>query len=146
MYDNAGARLQPFTGPGGDGHMQNFIDAVRSRNPSDLAAPIEEGHISSALSHIANISHRFGQPAANEAIKEALRSDAQMQDSFARMLDHLRANNVDLAATPLVAGPVLKLEPGRESFVSGEKFDLGYWANAMLRRQYRKPFVVPDRV
>jgi hypothetical protein len=30
--------------------------------------------------------------------------------------------------------------------VTKEKFDLGHWANTMLTREYRPPFVVPEKV
>jgi len=39
----------------------NFIDCVRSRNKSELSAPIEEGHMSSTLVHLANVSYRLGR-------------------------------------------------------------------------------------
>jgi len=39
-------------------HFRNFIRAVRSRKKGDLTAEIEEGHLSSALSHLANIAYR----------------------------------------------------------------------------------------
>jgi predicted dehydrogenase len=42
-------------------HFQNFIDCVASRNRSDLNAPIEEGHISAGLMHLANASYRLGR-------------------------------------------------------------------------------------
>ena len=45
---------------GGD-HFQNFVDCVISRKKEDLAAPIEEGHISCALIHLANASYRLGR-------------------------------------------------------------------------------------
>src|SRR5205814_2620390 len=38
----------------------NFIAAVRSRRVADLNADIEEGHYSSALCHLANISYQLG--------------------------------------------------------------------------------------
>jgi len=48
-------------GHGGGDHFANFIDCVRSRKKEDLNAPIEEGHISSALVHLANASYRLGR-------------------------------------------------------------------------------------
>jgi len=45
---------------GGD-HFANFIDCVRSRKKEDLAAPIQEGHISCSLVHLANVSYRLGR-------------------------------------------------------------------------------------
>ena len=37
-------------------HFQNFIDCVRSRKREDLHCEIEEGHLSTSLCHLANIS------------------------------------------------------------------------------------------
>ncbi|MEA2063271.1 MAG: hypothetical protein U9P14_06215, partial [Gemmatimonadota bacterium] len=42
-------------------HRENFIKAVRSRNVLDLTADILEGHLSSSLCHLANISYRLGR-------------------------------------------------------------------------------------
>jgi hypothetical protein len=42
-------------------HFKNFVDCVTSRNKEDLNAPIEEGHISCALVHLANASYRLGR-------------------------------------------------------------------------------------
>ena len=42
-------------------HFKNFIDCVTSRNKANLNAPIEEGHISCALVHLANASYRLGR-------------------------------------------------------------------------------------
>jgi len=42
-------------------HFANFIKCVRSRKKEELNAPIEEGHISCALVHLANASYRLGR-------------------------------------------------------------------------------------
>ncbi len=42
-------------------HFKNFIDCVISRKKEDLHAPIEEGHISAGLMHLANTSYRLGR-------------------------------------------------------------------------------------
>jgi predicted dehydrogenase len=42
-------------------HFANFIDAVRSGKDSDLACDVLTGHMSAALPHLANISHRLGR-------------------------------------------------------------------------------------
>lgn len=146
VYDNNGTKLTQFSSAGGGGHQANFIAAMRSRKSSDLAAPIEGGHISSALCHLANISHRLGSETANEAISEAIAGHEPTADSHARMLEHLEANGVDTKSLPAIAGPTLELAAGSESFVTKEKYDLAYWANTMLRREYRKPFIVPEVV
>jgi len=43
----------------GQGHFENFIACVRSRRREDLHAPIEDGHISCTLVHLANASYRL---------------------------------------------------------------------------------------
>jgi predicted dehydrogenase len=48
-------------GHSGDDHFANFIKCVRSRKREELNAPIEEGHISCALVHLANASYRLGR-------------------------------------------------------------------------------------
>jgi predicted dehydrogenase len=58
--------LGPEHAPGPSGrdrgnNWANFIQAVRSGKQSDLNAPIEEGAISTALVHLANISYRLGR-------------------------------------------------------------------------------------
>jgi predicted dehydrogenase len=46
---------------GGGNNWANFIDCVRSRKKEDLNAPVEEGHLSCALVHLANASYRLGR-------------------------------------------------------------------------------------
>jgi len=48
-------------GHSGDDHFANFIKCVRSRKAEELSAPIEEGHVSCALVHLANASYRLGR-------------------------------------------------------------------------------------
>ena len=55
---------QAQPGPSGKAsgdHWANFIDCVRSRKAEDLHCPIEEGHISTTLVHLANASYRLGR-------------------------------------------------------------------------------------
>jgi predicted dehydrogenase len=42
-------------------HYQNFVDAIRAGDPKILTSDILEGHLSSTLSHLANISYRVGR-------------------------------------------------------------------------------------
>jgi len=57
-----GKEMEPGpSGRGGGDHFANFIDCVRSRNKEHLHAPIEEGHISCTLIHLANVSYRLGR-------------------------------------------------------------------------------------
>ena len=42
-------------------HFENFIAAVKSRNPKDLTADVEIGVTSAALVHLGNLSYRLGR-------------------------------------------------------------------------------------
>ena len=137
-YDNAGEEVKKFRG-GGD-HFANFVKAVRSRDVADLNAPIVEGHLSSALCHMGNISYRVGEVAPTRRITSAVQNDIPLAESWGRMRDHLAANRVDLDATPATLGARLRLDPETERFVDHEA------ANRLAKGTYRAPFVVPAEV
>jgi predicted dehydrogenase len=42
-------------------HYQNFVDAIRANDASRLNSGIGDGHLSSALPHLANIAYRVGR-------------------------------------------------------------------------------------
>jgi hypothetical protein len=50
---------------------------VRSRKKEDLSAPIEEGHISCTLVHLANVSYRLGRTLNFDPTKEEVINDAE---------------------------------------------------------------------
>lgn len=77
-------------------HFANFIDCVRSRRREDLRCEVEEGHLSTAHAHLANISYRLGRS--------------------------------------------LNFDPKTERFVNDAE------ADKLLTREYRKPYVLPDKV
>ena len=92
-----GRERQP--GPAGEdlgNNWANFIAALRTRKHEDLNAPIEEGAISTALVHLANLSYRLGRTLHFDRATYSVRGDAE--------------------------------------------------ANRMFRREYRKPFEVPEKV
>jgi len=137
-FDADGKEIRRWSGT--EDHFANFIHAVRSRRREDLNADILEGHLSSALCHTGNISYRLGAAAGNDAIRERIAGDRDALATYERMIEHLRANQVDLDATPLALGAVLKMDPQTERFVGNDD------ANALLTRNYRPPFVVPEIV
>ncbi|MEK7833338.1 MAG: Gfo/Idh/MocA family oxidoreductase [Acidobacteriota bacterium] len=59
----------------GGSNWANFIAAVRSRKREELNADIEEGHLSSALMHLANISYRTGRSLDFDPVKETIAND-----------------------------------------------------------------------
>jgi predicted dehydrogenase len=146
IHDRDGRKVKQLSSEGGGGHMENFVQAVRSRRPQDLAAPIEGAHVSSALCHLANISHRLGTavPMADVKARETARPD--VSEALDRLAAHLGDNGVDLAQTPPVLGPALELVPDEERFASRSDYDLGAFANVLARGTYRPPYVVPETV
>jgi hypothetical protein len=142
VYDNNDEKVKQFRGGGGGGHHQNFIKAVRSRKVSDLNADIEKGHLSSALCHMGNVSYLLGKKMSVDEIEKAIGDNAVLMESFKRMLEHLNANQVDLDKEPITMGPMLTMNPETEKF-TGELSDM---ANMYVKRNYREPFVVPEKV
>jgi predicted dehydrogenase len=138
ILDKDGAEIKKFSGS--SSHFANFIDAVRSRKPGDLHAPILEGHLSSALCHTGNISYRLGKTQSPDEMREAVKGNKDLAESLGRMEEHLGANNVDLKQTPATLGAALKMDPLTERFIGSPE------ADQLLTRDYRKPFVVPAKV
>ena len=58
-------------------HYQNFIDAIRAGDPKVLACDILEGHLSSTLPHLANISYRVGRALVFDGKREAFVNDKE---------------------------------------------------------------------
>jgi len=135
-FDNDGKVVKEFKGS--EDHFANCIKAVRSRKPTELNGPILEGHLSSALCHTGNISHRLGTQASPDEIAEQIKGNKEAAETFGRFKEHLAANGVDLTKTKATLGVWLKMDPKTERFIGNEK------ANALLTRDYRKPFVVPE--
>lgn len=131
--------------PAHQGHLHNFLTAVRSRKLSDLRADVLEGHLSTAMVHMANISYRLGTGRSAKEARDALQDRGpDALETFERFQAHLEANGVDFAKSKVVVGPWLEMDAGTEQFVG--RSDTVARANELLRREYRKPFVVPERV
>ncbi|MBN1124510.1 MAG: Gfo/Idh/MocA family oxidoreductase [Sedimentisphaerales bacterium] len=142
IYDKDGKKVKAFPRDGGGGHHANFIQAIRSRKSSDLNADVLEGHLSSSLCHMGNISYRLGRQASVDEVRASYSDNSILQDCVERMESHLAANQVDLKITPRILGPLLACNSQTERF-SGP---LSKRANALLSREYRKPFMVPEQV
>jgi hypothetical protein len=138
IYDNDGKLIQEFKGS--ESHHGNFIKAVRSRRREDLNADILEGHLSSALCHTSNISHRLGKHAAPQEVRDMIQANRAFSNTFERMSKHLAANGVDISKDLVTLGMPLEMDAASEHFIDNDS------ANSMLTREYRAPFVVPATV
>lgn len=140
-FDADGNEIKKFKGGGDQYHYANFLDAVRSRDHKKLNADIEEGHLSSALCHLGNISLRLGKPVDGADVPAALKEfkgNEDMEATFKRTADHLRKNDLDVDKLKFSLGPQLKLDPKNEAFVGSTQ------ANSMLTREYRAPYTLPE--
>ncbi|REJ67802.1 MAG: gfo/Idh/MocA family oxidoreductase [Planctomycetota bacterium] len=135
-FDPDGKEIKRWTHYGN--HYGNFLAAVKSRNHEDLNADILEGHLSSALCHTGNISYRLGEKQPLAEITAAVAENPQMSASLARIVEHLKANQVDVSGPTLTIGPWLSMDPQTERFTDNAA------ANEMLTRPYRSGFEVPD--
>jgi hypothetical protein len=182
--------VKDFRGSGN--HFANFLHAVRSRKTSDLNCPAVEGHLSSALCHLGNISYQMGRQAPFNVPNKAFGDDIDAYEAFGRMEQHLADNPfkgekkkeqevveavqaaskepksetrpehqsdnaakkkekkaprkdpsddlMKLQEMKYQMGPKLAFDPKAENFGSNQE------ANRLLTREYRAPFVVPDKV
>jgi predicted dehydrogenase len=140
-FDEAGREIRQFRGGGGSAsHLSNFLHAVRRRSCRELHADIEEGHVTSALVHLANISYRLGRRMSLADARSHLSDDPGgmlAADAAARMQSHLRAHGVDPRVASLRVGARLVCDPAAETILNHAA------ANRMLTREYRSPYVVP---
>jgi predicted dehydrogenase len=126
--------------PGGS--WGSFLQAVRSRKPEDLNATAEHGHYSSALCHLANISYRLGERVPFNSQAKTLGDNREVVETFMNLQENLKCVGVRLDETTNQLGRILTVDPENERFV-GEGSEA---ANLLLSRQYRAPFVVPEKV
>jgi predicted dehydrogenase len=140
-FDANGKLVKQFKGTSGSGaHQQNFIDAVRRRDASLLNSGVEVGHHSTGWCNLANIAFRAGATYSHSGAK-------QVQDAmgvWASLLDDtkqlLGAHGIKMESAEIKLSPILSLDVESETFV-GDHAEL---ANRYLKREYRKPFVVPE--
>ena len=136
-FNNDGKLIKKFSGSAD--HFANFVDAVRSRKISDLNADIEEGHISSALCHLGNISYEMGNTMPVKEVAGEFKGDSEALETLGRFREHLGNNKLDTDDTIISMGPKLTIDSKSETFTGGQASA----ANPKLTREYRKPFVVP---
>jgi predicted dehydrogenase len=139
-YDKKMQVIKEFKGSGD--HFGNFIYAVLREDPAILTAPIIEGHLSAAMSHLGNISYYLGEKnkVSVAELERVLAEIKSLDDNIAtlrRTVQHLEDNGVDLKKYPIALGPLLKFDPEKETFPDSPE------ATAMLTREYREPYRCP---
>jgi predicted dehydrogenase len=142
-YDNAGTKLVAFEGSDNGAHRKNWITALQTRKVKH--GILEEGHYSTSLCHLANISYLAGTEKANAQLADAVASNLVTKEAYWRTLDHLKANEVNLDETKPIVGPLLKVDAKSETLVHSDKVIADAANNCPIRkREGRAPFKIPS--
>jgi predicted dehydrogenase len=120
--------------------FENFIEAVRNRKEEHLDAHVYEGHVSSGLCHLANVSYRLGEKSSFNKKNKSFSSNKKGYEYFERMQEHLKENGLNLEETDYIVGRNLEFDAKTETIKGDDE------ANALLSRNYRSPYIVPDKV
>lgn len=142
IYDNDGQLVSTITAEPSIGPKDHFINAVRSRNISDLRIDIEVGHVSTAFCHLGNISYKMGQQAPVETIYEKLEGNKFLLNTFEGFKKHLTNNGIDITKQLPILGPQLFFDSKKELFYDSNS----EMANLYLKDTYREPFVIPEKI
>jgi predicted dehydrogenase len=134
-FDNSGKMITSFNGSAD--HYRNFIDRVRDRKVELLNGEILQGHLSSALCHLGNISSRLGKRQPLSSPPAGIESNPEAYETYELFKQHLSENGVDIQNGLYFAGAKLDVDPAAERFHDNPE------ANSLLFRNYRGPFVVP---
>jgi len=119
-------------------HFRNWQEAMRTRDRAKLTAEIVEGHLSSALCHTGMISHRLGQKLPASRIRRQVADYPLLSERFEGFCEHLVRSGIDPEKTQATLGPWLAMDAAAERFLDARE------ADAVLTREYRSPFVVPQ--
>ncbi len=133
-YDKSGKQIRAF--PGSEDHFANFIKALRSGKREDLNAEILEGHISTSICHVGNISYRLGRAAPLDQQRKQVGDMPCWREMFERYVRYVDGLGVDPDTSTL--GPWLECDTEHECINDNPK------ANEIVRGFYRKPFEVPE--
>ena len=114
-YDSDGKKIKSFSGNAGGGHAANFIKAVRSRKTSDLNSPIEQGHYSTAWCHCGNVAYRLGKAYSKEEAKARVKGYKPWEEVIDEFHAHLDANEIDPKKADIKLGPVIEIDPRRQT-------------------------------
>lgn len=143
IWDNDKKKIEALNEGGNGAHRANFVKAVQNRKV--VNGLVEECHYSSACCHVANVSYLVGKEAANSAISEAIATNAVASEAFGRMLEHLKANEVDVAAKKTVQGAFLNIDRKSELFTGKEKAIVDAANASPLRKRVgRGDFKIPQ--
>jgi predicted dehydrogenase len=136
-FDYDGHEIAKWTGGEYQAHFANFVKAIRSRNHKDLHLDIEDGHLSSALAHLGNVSYRTGTEVPAGTRPSEWVNDPGVAETLDGFESYLRENDVDFNRTKYYLGRALSIDPKTELSTDAT-------ANALFTREYRKGYELPE--
>jgi predicted dehydrogenase len=89
-FEGVGDVADPMNlaGAGGSGHFTNFIDALRADDWMKLTADVLEGHMSTVLCHLSNVSNRLGRELTFDGRAERFLGDEEANSYLSRNYRH----------------------------------------------------------
>jgi len=135
-FDYDGKQLGAWSGGSYRDHFANFVAAVRSRRHGDLHLDIEDGHLSSALAHLGNVSWALGETVSAGTRPTLAADDPRVAATWESFEGYLADNPIDFDVTKLKLGRELTIDPKAERSTDAE-------ANRLFSREYRKGYELP---
>jgi hypothetical protein len=121
-----------------------FTNAMRTRKPEDNNCDAEVAHYSAACIHVSNASYRLGvgDPKNYTKARELVGEQSEVVAALGRIHDNCKVLGLPIDEMTWTIGQALTFDPKTEKF-TGERAEEG---NKLLTREYRSPFIVPDKV
>jgi len=135
-FDYDGKQLGMWSGGSSQAHFANLVKAARSRRHEDLYLDVEDGHLSSALAHLGNVSWALGEKVAIGTRPALGAGDDRVARTLESFEAHLRENAVDTGVTPLLLGREYAIDPQTERSTDDD-------ANRLFTKDYRKGYELP---
>lgn len=141
--DKDGNVIREFRGNSGGGHQRNFIDAVRAHDRSIQTAEVELHNQVVAWCNFANIAFQVGKPFDQKKAEVIFGQTEGRWEELLANTDALLANNgLSLNNPEVKLSDMLTYDESAGRF-TGDSADA---ANALLKREYREGFVLPEEV
>jgi predicted dehydrogenase len=135
-FDYDGNEMGRWEGGSDRLHFLNFVKGVRSRDHRDLHLDIEDGHLSSAIAHLGNVSLALGETATPDARPRLAADEKHVRATYEGFEKHLAENAVDFASTALRLGREIAIDPKTERSTDEA-------ANRLFTRDYRRGYELP---
>jgi len=142
LYDNDGNKVKDFSKEGLGGPQANFIHALRTGKQENLKSDIEEGHLSTSICHMGNISYQVGEQHPVTELIEKIRDNKHLYQVYLEMEEHLKKHGVDLAKEQIIVGKPLTIDSRTERFTGAHST----MANLFIKDTYREPFIIPNQI